>query len=272
MTDVILVVLARRETALAVLSAAEQLAALAGAASVIALAVEPPSVAEPLVAETLIAEAADAAELRRRERTRIAALEASFDAWATAARQRGLLAQWRRTEGAADAVVEQLGRRSDIIVSARPAADDDPQTRAGFRAAVLHSERPVLVVPPGHAGRFGRTVAIAWRDDGRAAKAVIPALRLLAGAAQIHVLQGTREAERQLPLPAAFGDHGIAAEMHVLPIEGVFGRVLLEKAHALGSDMLVMGAYAHHPLREIIFGGVTRYMLEHADLPVLMRH
>jgi nucleotide-binding universal stress UspA family protein len=42
--------------------------------------------------------------------------------------------------------------------------------------------------------------------------------------------------------------------------------------HALGADMLVMGAYAHSPLREMIFGGVTRYMLDHADLPVLMRH
>jgi nucleotide-binding universal stress UspA family protein len=36
--------------------------------------------------------------------------------------------------------------------------------------------------------------------------------------------------------------------------------------------MLVMGAYAHSPLRELILGGVTRYMLDHADLPVLMRH
>ena len=36
--------------------------------------------------------------------------------------------------------------------------------------------------------------------------------------------------------------------------------------------MLVMGAYAHSPFREALLGGVTRYMLAHADLPVLMRH
>jgi nucleotide-binding universal stress UspA family protein len=36
--------------------------------------------------------------------------------------------------------------------------------------------------------------------------------------------------------------------------------------------MLVMGAYQHHPLRELLLGGVTRFMLNHADLPVLMRH
>jgi len=33
-----------------------------------------------------------------------------------------------------------------------------------------------------------------------------------------------------------------------------------------------MGAYRHSPLREFLLGGVTRYMLGHADLPVLMRH
>jgi nucleotide-binding universal stress UspA family protein len=61
--------------------------------------------------------------------------------------------------------------------------------------------------------------------------------------------------------------------LHILPIgAGVFGRMLLEKLHELGADMLVMGAYAHNPLREMVFGGVTRYVLDHADVPVLMRH
>ena len=44
------------------------------------------------------------------------------------------------------------------------------------------------------------------------------------------------------------------------------------KAHELGADMLVMGAYQHSPLREFLFGGVTRHMLAHADLPMLLRH
>jgi nucleotide-binding universal stress UspA family protein len=36
--------------------------------------------------------------------------------------------------------------------------------------------------------------------------------------------------------------------------------------------MLVCGAFFHSPVRELIVGGVTRYLLEHADLPVLLRH
>ena len=47
---------------------------------------------------------------------------------------------------------------------------------------------------------------------------------------------------------------------------------ILTMAHALGADLLVMGAYAHGAWREALFGGVTRYVLAHADLPVLMRH
>jgi nucleotide-binding universal stress UspA family protein len=59
----------------------------------------------------------------------------------------------------------------------------------------------------------------------------------------------------------------------VLPIGSEpFGQTLLTRAHQLGADMLVMGAFAHSPLRELILGGVTRYIIEHADLPVLMRH
>ncbi|HEY8289612.1 MAG TPA: universal stress protein, partial [Acetobacteraceae bacterium] len=44
------------------------------------------------------------------------------------------------------------------------------------------------------------------------------------------------------------------------------------KARELACDMMVMGAFARHPLRSLVLGGVTRHMLSHADLPILMRH
>ena len=107
----------------------------------------------------------------------------------------------------------------------------------------------------------------------RAAKAVLPALRCLDHAEQVHVLAGMRQGTGPPVLPQILIDHGIRAELHILPIgPGAFGQVLLENAHRLGADMLVMGAYAHSPLREALFGGVTRHVLAHADLPVLMRH
>ncbi len=74
-------------------------------------------------------------------------------------------------------------------------------------------------------------------------------------------------------MPEILTEHGVEAEMIVLPIgAGEFGETLLSEAHELGADLLVMGAYAHSPLRELVFGGVTRFILGHADLPILMRH
>jgi hypothetical protein len=102
---------------------------------------------------------------------------------------------------------------------------------------------------------------------------VLPALRCLARADRVFLLAGVREGRPRPTVPEIFAEHGIAAEMHVLPVgPGVFGETLLSAAHELDADLLVMGAYAHSPLREMVFGGVTRFMLAHVDLPILMRH
>ncbi len=87
------------------------------------------------------------------------------------------------------------------------------------------------------------------------------------------VLAGIRDGALAPEMPKILSEHGVTAELHTLPIgPGALGAVLLAEAHEFGADMLVMGAYQHHPLRELLLGGVTRFMLTHADLPVLMRH
>ncbi len=47
------------------------------------------------------------------------------------------------------------------------------------------------------------------------------------------------------------------------------GQTLLDRAASLQADLLVMGAYGHSRLRELVFGGATRHVLFEADLPVL---
>lgn len=270
MTDVILAVLGRQETAPGVLDAAGQLAALSDRANIVVLAVVLPRPANQFAVEALWAEVA---AMRKHDDRRIAALKTAFDAWASAARPAGITVHWNEVEGAEAEIVEERGRRADFVVIARPTADDDAPTRHAFQAALFRTERPVLVVPDGKFARLGRCVAIAWRDDGRAAKALIPALRLLGSADRVHLLAGAREGMPSPAIPAVLQEHEVGAVLHVLPIEPrPFGKAVLDKLHRLGADMLVMGAYAHTPLREIVFGGVTRYMLDHADVPVLMRH
>jgi nucleotide-binding universal stress UspA family protein len=50
------------------------------------------------------------------------------------------------------------------------------------------------------------------------------------------------------------------------------GELTLAQAGEEGADLLVMGGYGHSRLREMMLGGVTRHMLEHAPVPALFAH
>ncbi|HSG95923.1 MAG TPA: universal stress protein, partial [Afifellaceae bacterium] len=50
------------------------------------------------------------------------------------------------------------------------------------------------------------------------------------------------------------------------------GEDLLSRAADFSADLIVMGGYGHTRLRETVFGGATRTILEHMTVPVLMAH
>ena len=211
------------------------------------------------------------AKLRGLEASRATAVRSVFDTWAANV-PAGLSVEWTDIDGIAELLVEERGQRADYLVMEQPARHDYGTSWHALRIALFTTDRPVLVVPAELSATFGRRVAIAWRDDGRATKAVLSALRCLTQAERVFVLAGTR-GDAAPQMPAILAEHGIAGELHALPIgPGTFGAALLEKAHQLGADVLVMGAYQHSPLRQLLLGGVTRYMLSHADLPLLLRH
>ena len=275
MSSVILAVLDHLPASRGLLAAAGCLADLVGGAHVNALLVRTPPEATIVPSEEVLTLQRET-EIRAIEAARAAAARTVFEAWAETT-PRGATARWIEVEGMTEDVVRDWGRRADWIVLERPARHDYGTTWHGIRAALFMTDRPVLMVPASLRGPFGRRVAIAWRDDRRddehTTKAVLAAVRCLARAEQVHLLAGLREGAGPPVIPAMLAEHEIAVELHILPIgAGAFGAALLAEAHRLGADMLVMGAYVHHPLRGWLLGGVTRHMLAHADLPVLMRH
>ena len=271
MAEVVLVVLRRPEMVASLLDAASRLASLVGEARIQALAVREPIHVGGLAAEALMEETDSALDAKAREWRRVDALKAAYDRWAARAGGR-VAAHWVEAEGNAAAIIGETGSRADVIVAEQP-SEADRSGRHAFRAALFATDRPVLMVPPRAAAPFGRCVAIAWRDERPAVRAVIPALRCLAAAERVHVLMGVRGHADHVEMPAILAEHAIRAELHVLPIRvRPFGQALLDAAHELSGDLLVMGAYAHSPVRELVLGGVTQFMLDHADLPVFMRH
>jgi nucleotide-binding universal stress UspA family protein len=67
--------------------------------------------------------------------------------------------------------------------------------------------------------------------------------------------------------------HGLNAYGHfVIPAGRTTPNAILETAHGFNADLLVMGGYGHSRLREFIFGGFTKRILDGVDLPVLVFH
>lgn len=58
----------------------------------------------------------------------------------------------------------------------------------------------------------------------------------------------------------------------VKPHDEPVGSALVTRASELESDFMVMGGYGHSRVREMILGGVTRYIFDHPSLPVLIAH
>ena len=188
----------------------------------------------------------------------------------------GTSVRWLEVTGREDDATVREGRLADLIVIGHADTDGDPFTRATLDAALFESGRPVLIVAGRPAAAAGDRVAIAWNGSAEAARAVTAALPLLHRAASVRVYVVDTEVT---PSDAGTGLldflawHGITAERGVLPSgHGAVGETLLAAVAADRVDLLVLGAYTHSRLRQLILGGVTRHLIEHARLPLLMAH
>lgn len=147
--------------------------------------------------------------------------------------------------------------------------------------ALLAAGSPIVFVPHAPATDvLADHVAIAWDGGREAARAVRDALPLLAQANRVTVLSfgaraklGQDAGRSQARVAAYLATHEIRPdlrEMVCTPSEA--GELLLSQLADLGADLLVMGAYGHARVREIVLGGVTRTLLDSMTVPVLMSH
>ncbi len=206
-------------------------------------------------------------------RGRLAALG---DEWLARARTAGIAASWGGavTDPAAMPQTAAFAAEGDgtVVVLAASGPRSSHHSRALMHAALFADRHPVLAVPAGAGAEFGRVVAIAWRQDESAERAVAAALPILRRAAQVHVLCALARDEKMPDLPGPLVRSAIAAKLHRLAMADDAGETLLRGAAALGADLLVMGAYTHGEWREALLGGVTRTLLATAPMPLLLRH
>jgi nucleotide-binding universal stress UspA family protein len=169
-------------------------------------------------------------------------------------------------------------RYHDLAVFGRD-PDFTPISRDAIGHIVLGCGRPVLLSPAKAPSRIGGVIAIAWKDCPQAARAITAAGPLIHQAQKIVVITAIEDgneaasAERSAAaLSRHFRWHGIHSEICILhPISGI-AEAIVNNAQELGADLVVMGAYGHSRIREIVFGGFTDCVLKSAPLPVLMFH
>ena len=186
----------------------------------------------------------------------------------------GATADFNTVTGREEDLVAQLARLTDLTVVPHPEGGDDVSSSDALHAVLFDSGRPVLIAPQVALQSVGMRIAVAWNGTAESAAAVHAALPWMQRAEAVRVLSAD-EYQRRGPGAAALSQyldlHGIHPEIaQFRPLEREVGRGLLAAAQEFGADMLVMGAYSHSRLRQLILGGVTRHVLENAALPVLM--
>ncbi len=188
---------------------------------------------------------------------------------------KGITAEWLSEIGNLPAWLAEHGRAADLIVSGRGRTDTGAALDV-IESALLETGRPVLIAPETTPGPLNDVVAIAWKDTAEAASAVAAATPLILTARRVVIFTVEEAAEEDRSprrLLRSLRWHNPNTSLECLKRNGETpATVLLEAATKAHASLLVMGGYGHTRLREAVFGGFTRAVLEQAPLPVLIAH
>lgn len=197
-------------------------------------------------------------------------LHAAFD---KALEGTALSSIWRDEEGDQSMLYARAAATVDLVITGQVRGDMlDAMVPNVCESLVTESGGPVLMLPAGAVdAAFGKRVMLGWNGKKEAKRALTDALPFLETADTVWlVTAGDPEEVRLDRAVRMLGRHDVLAKELVLDDQGQEpGALLLEQAQANDADLLVMGAYGHSRLREMILGGATRHVLHNATLPVL---
>ncbi|GEN61217.1 MULTISPECIES: universal stress protein [Acetobacter] len=177
-------------------------------------------------------------------------------------------------KGSESEIVPFHARLSDFTLVAHPDSGDEVSSSEALHAVLFDSGRPAVIAPREPMAHMVKRVCIAWNGTAEAASALRGVIAWASTAERVRVLH-CGDYQRRGPEAREVVDylsmHNITADrVEFAPVERDVGKGLLAACKDFEADMLAMGAYSHSRLRQLILGGVTRHVLEHATLPVLM--
>lgn len=149
-----------------------------------------------------------------------------------------------------------------------------PDMREVVGNVVMQTRKPVVAVPEAARGMSLRRALIAWDGQSSCAETVRSCTPLLALAEQVEIFMVRDGSERTEPTEAAeyLSRHGIHAEVRILEDNlTAADKLIADEAARWGADYVLMGAFGRGRLMEA-FGGVTKRMLAHSKVPLVLGH
>ncbi|MGY8669054.1 universal stress protein [Bradyrhizobium sp. UFLA05-109] len=205
-----------------------------------------------------------------------------LNAFRTAASRLNVRADGQLHKLEASAIASAIAERArygDLTLV--PVKANDSQSEHLIEQLIFESGRPLLLCPEAYADKLRvkfENVVIAWDHSARAARAVGDALPILQAAASVRIVTVTDEQAGDVMKSGAglvdhLREHGVFASFETVRIDGSsIGKVLGSYANAHAIDAIIMGAYHHSRLNEIVWGGVTKTVIGEPPCWVMMSH
>ncbi len=139
---------------------------------------------------------------------------------------------------------------------------------------VRHSIKPCMVTPPTF--REINKIMVAYDGSGHASQALHEAIELAqALSAELIILTVAEEddVERVNEISREAMKLAEAHECRAVNLvseDRHSSQSVLDNAKEQGCDLIVMGAYGHSRIREMILGSTTTYVITHSDVPVML--
>lgn len=180
-------------------------------------------------------------------------------------------------EGNAESILGRESRLVDAIAMSRPTQHriGGPGVGELHESLMLHSGRPVLIVPPAAEWQAHRAdrAAIGWNDSVEASRALCMTLPWLTQMKKVTVLVSKKREAGVGDVISYLKHHGCKADYQVFSGRGTnVGKKMLNTCTEIGAEFLVVGGFSHTRTRQRLFGGVTSYLLSNTNIITVMAH
>jgi nucleotide-binding universal stress UspA family protein len=167
-----------------------------------------------------------------------------------------------------------LSRVYNVVIISRPYQELQSASLSSIQTILFDGGRPVMLIPMNKQIDIGKEVVISWNCTTESSRAVFAALPILKKANNVTILTVEKvitDGPSGEQVSELLASHGIDAKpVTISGDEKKIGDAILDFSKSVDADLIVKGAYTQSRLREIIFGGATRHLMLHSEIPIYL--